>query len=183
MTLCVDDFREFVWPLLERLQEKNERIRQRFGDYAQWEWNPDEASLTLSDPGKPDLHIDVTLVGTTEGRSWEWSWANPNIDPTLKRDMEQVREFGREHGYLRLVDPFVEADQTSGLELTAVAAHILNAQGSFYFATGDGFCYLVYRKMHEPPLGQTAPAASAPASAIDPDDDGWDEKPIPLSLV
>ena len=182
MTLCVDDFREFVVPLLERLQEKNDRIRAHYGVYATWDWDPDEATLTFRDPAKHDLRIDVTLVGTTEDRSWEWSWANPNIDPSLKRDMEQVREFGQEHGYRHLVEPFVETDQEGGLELTAVATHVLNALGSFYFGTGDGFCYLIYRKLHEPLMGEPDTHAAVSADRIDSDDDGWDEKPIPLSL-
>lgn len=183
MTLCEDDFREFVWHLLERMAEKNERIREHFGAHDRWDWDPEHALLTFFDHGKATLRAEVTLAGTTEGRFWEWSWANPNIDPLLRRDMERVREFGESRGYRLLTEPFVEADKEAALELTAVAAHVLNALGSFYCATGDGFCFLIYRKVEESEAAPAEPPPAARDDRINLDDDAWDEPPKPLSLI
>jgi hypothetical protein len=183
LTLCDDDFWEFVHPLMLRLRQKNERVRQQYGDYSQWDWDPDAATLTFRERGQPDLCVDVTLVGTTEGGSWEWSWANPNISPDLKRDMEQIPAFGEAHGYQRLSLPFLKSGQETGLEMTAVTAHVLNAPGSFFFSTGDGYCYLVYRKIRVAREDDRPVAASRREEKITISNNGWDEMPEPQAAL
>jgi hypothetical protein len=95
------------------------------------------------------VRIDVTVVGSTEGKSWEWSWANSNVELRSKRDIEKVREFGRANGYEQLTSAFLEADEYTGWEMTAIAAHILDAPGAYRFPTEAGYCFLVYRKIEE----------------------------------
>jgi hypothetical protein len=62
-------------------------------------------------------------------------------------DTEKVREFGEANGYDKLTSAFLVADEYTGWEMTAVAAHILNAPGGYRFPTDDGYCYLIYRKI------------------------------------
>jgi hypothetical protein len=95
------------------------------------------------------VRIDVTVVGSIEGSSWEWSWANPNYQARSKLGMEKVREFGEANGYDKLTSVFLDADDYTGWEMTAVAAHILDALGAYRFPTEKGHSYLVYRKIEE----------------------------------
>lgn len=61
--------------------------------------------------------------------------------------MDKVREFGEENGYDKLTTPFLESDDYTGWEKTAVAEHLLNALGAYRLPTDCGFCYLIYRKI------------------------------------
>jgi len=61
--------------------------------------------------------------------------------------MDKVREFGEANGYGKLTTPFLDADEYTGWEMTAVAEHVLNALGAYRFPTDDGFCYLAYRRV------------------------------------
>jgi hypothetical protein len=65
--------------LIHESQEKNDRFQERFGLHARWNWDDERSTLTFSDPEKVALEIDVSIVGSTEGNSWEWAWANANI--------------------------------------------------------------------------------------------------------
>ena len=145
MTLCDTNFSEFVLPLVRRLDEKNQHFSERYGIHRHWDWDPETSTLTFFDPVRPTLRVEVAVVGTTQDGSWEWSWANPNIDDAEKRDVARVREFGAAHGYESLTQPFVQADKNTGWAMTAVSAHVLNAPGAFHFSTGNGECYLLYR--------------------------------------
>jgi hypothetical protein len=149
MTVCDDCFREFLHPIFHKLMDKNNQFFERYGRHVRWDWDDVAATLTFSDPVLPTVRIDVTVVGSTEGNSWEWSWANPNYQAYSKRDMEKIREFGEKNGYDKLTSAFLDADEFTGWEMTAVAAHFLGAPGAYRFPTEHGYCYLIYRKIED----------------------------------
>ncbi len=147
MAVCDDCFEEFIHPLVHESQDKNEKFRENYGQHARWDWDEERSTLTFSDPERPSLEIDVAIVGTTEGMSWEWSWANKNIPQSSKMDIEKVREFGESQGYHKLTKGFLEADEYTGWEMTAIAVKVLDDPGSYRFPTEHGYCYLVYRSV------------------------------------
>lgn len=149
MTVCDDCFREFLHPIVHELMDKNKQFFERYGRHSRWHWDDAAITLTFSDPVLPTVRIDVTVVGTIEGKSWQWSWANPNFQARSKQDMEKVREFGYTNGYDKITTAFLEADEYTGWEMTAVAAHLLGAPGAYRFPTEQGYCYLIYRKIEE----------------------------------
>ena len=71
MAICDDCFEDFVHPLVHESQGKNERFREKYGQHARWDWDDEHSTLTFSDPEKPTLDIGVSIVGTTEGNSWQ----------------------------------------------------------------------------------------------------------------
>jgi len=149
VTICGDCFQEFLHPLVHESIEKNNRFREKYGQHERWDWDPDSATLIFSDAGLPSLRVHCSVVGTTRGNQWEWGWANRNIPDSEKRDMELVRNFGEASGYGRLTSPFLDADEYTGWEMTAVAVHLLEALGSYRFPTDQGYCYLVFREVEE----------------------------------
>lgn len=149
MALCDDCFEDFVHPLSHELMEKNQQFREEYGICARWDWDSESATLTFTDPEKPTLRIDVSVVGTTEGNSWEWAWANANFEPHTKLNVDKVREFGEANGFEKLTSAFLEADDYTGWEMTSIAAHILDALGAYRFPTDRGHCYLIYRKIEQ----------------------------------
>ena len=149
MALCDDCFDDFVHPLSHELMAKNERFREQFGIFARWHWDSESATLTFSDPQKPTLRVAVSVVGTTEGNSWEWAWANRNFEPHTKINIDKIREFGEANGSEKLTSGFLDSDEYTGWEMTAIAAHILDAPGAYRFPTDRGHCYLIYRKIEE----------------------------------
>jgi len=126
---------------------KNERFDDVYGGRARWDWDEVAVTLTFSDPVKPAVRIEVSIVGSVEGDSWQWSWANKNYEEPSRIGMGTVRAFGEEKGFEKLTSKFLEADEYTGWEMTAVAAHLLNAPGAYRFPTDEGHVYLIYRKI------------------------------------
>jgi hypothetical protein len=149
VTVCDDCFWEFVHPLFHELMDKNERFEEQYGSHAQYDWDDEAVTLTFSDPILPTVRIDVTVVGSTEGDSWEWSWANANYEDRSKLGIERVRQFGEANGYEKLTSAFLNADEDTGWEMTAVAAHLLDALGAYRFPTDAGHCYLIYKTIQQ----------------------------------
>jgi hypothetical protein len=145
MAACDDCFEEFVHPLVHAGMDKNDAFKRRYGNHARWDWDHLLSTLTFSDLELPTVRVHCSVVGTTQGNSWQWSWANKNIPSSSKLEMDKVRAFGEANGYEKLTTPFLEADKYTGWEMTAVTGHILNALGACRFPTDQGFCYLAYR--------------------------------------
>jgi hypothetical protein len=127
--------------------EKNDAFFLKYGRHKRWDWDDSLSTLTFSDPKLPTVRVHCSVVGTTEGDSWQWSWANKNISPHEKANMEKVREFGEKQGYEKLTNPFLVADEYTGWEMTAVTEHVLDAPGAYRFPTDNGFCYLAFRSV------------------------------------
>ena len=127
--------------------DNNSAFDQRYGHHARWDWDANASTITFTNPDELPLRIHVTVVGTTEGDSWQWTWANKNFEQFTKRDMEKVRAFGEQKGYDQLTTAFLSADEYTGWEMTAVAAYVLSAPGAYRFPTERGFAYVVYRSI------------------------------------
>lgn len=153
MTVCNECFEDFLHPIIHELMSKNKKFDQQYGKHKRWDWDDEAVTLRFSDPDLLTLVIDVSVVGTTEGNRWQWTWANRNFDARSKLDIDKVREFGELHGYDKLTTAFVEADEYTGWAMTAVAAHVLDSPGAYRFETDNGYCYLLYRKIEVIPSG------------------------------
>ena len=165
MAICDDCFQEFLHPLVHELMDKNESFRNRYGLHARWDWDADSATLTFTDPVKPTLRIKTSVVGTMEDDQWEWTWANRNFESHTKRDIEQVRAYGEKNSLEPLTSAFLDADEHTGWEMTAIAAHLLQAPGAYRFPTDRGFCYVLYREIDESePTGEVLDADSNASS-------------------
>jgi hypothetical protein len=147
MTLCNDCFEDFVHPLIHAGMAKNEAFFEKFGRHERWDWDDVSSILTFSDSTLPTVRVHCSVVGTTEGNSWEWSWANENWPAHNKLDMDKIREFGEANGYEKLTTSILDADEYTGWEMTAVTEHLLDALGAYRFPTEDGFCYLAFRRI------------------------------------
>jgi len=142
-----ESFDELLHELVHESMEKNEQFWKRHGRYKRWDWDDEAVTLTFSDPKKQTLRIQVTVVGTTKGNRWQWTWANRNFEERSRIGMEKVREFGEANGYKQLTTAFLDADEHTGWEMTSIASHVLKALGSYRFPTDEGFCYLVFRNI------------------------------------
>lgn len=65
--------------------------------------------------------------------------------------MEKLRDYGEANGLEKLTSRFLEADEYTGWEMTAVAAHVLDAPGAYSFPTDHGRCFLLYRNIEQVP--------------------------------
>jgi len=141
-------YQKFVHPLIHAGMDKNDAFTRHYGDHAHWDWDDSSSTLTFSDLICRRCVFIVRWLGV-QRELLAMVMGKQNTPPHAKLDMDKVREFGVENGYDKLTTPFLEADDYTGWEMTAVAEHVLNALGAYRFATDKGYCYLIYRKIEE----------------------------------
>jgi hypothetical protein len=112
--------------------------------------------LAFSDAsGTARVLARVQLVGAVnvKTRTWLWSWANPDVDPALCKDILEVHMLGETRGIEQLTTPFWEGDAVDGWEMTSISAYVLQARGAYRAATPSGFTYMVMTSLER--LGES----------------------------
>ena len=121
------------------MQERNVVWQQRFGLVG----CPFRGTSTLRRLSFVTTLITWSLpsvwVGTTSLRegTFLWGWANENIPLIARRHLELVREFGIRHQLQLLATPQFTGGRPEALEMLAIAARVLDAEGVFIDSVDD----------------------------------------------
>jgi hypothetical protein len=128
--------------------QRQDVLRNEFGLASMPHAHLNEATgqLVFSDAAAtPRVLASVQLVGSvdTEKRTWLWSWANPDVEPALCKDILEVHMLGETRHIEQLTTPFWDGDAVDGWEMTSISTYVLQAQGAYRAATAQGFTYMV----------------------------------------
>jgi hypothetical protein len=135
---------------------RQDELRARYGlaSMPHAQLNEATGQLIFSDESNvPRVLATVQVVGTVnvEDRTWLWSWANPDVDASLYRDILEVQMLGRTRGIEQLTTPFWDADAVDGWEVTSICAYVLQAAGAYRAASPQGFTYFVMTSVEPMP--------------------------------
>ena len=129
------------------LQTKQDTLAERFElwRHTRWDWNQDRAEIVFSNDGVPAVVAAVAFVGSVSARggTWLWSWANDSLSPAAVGAMARVRDYGEALDRPHLAVPLWPADEHDGWAMTAVAAHLLEADGAYRTPGDNGFTYML----------------------------------------
>ena len=129
------------------LAVKQDALGERFDlwRYARWDWDQDRAEIVFSNEGMGAVVAKIAFVGSLSTRSdtWLWSWANDSLSAAIVGDMAKVRDYGEALNRPHLEVAKWPAEQTDGWGVTAIAAHLLNAEGAYRTPTDNGFIYML----------------------------------------
>ncbi len=114
-------------------------------DHDRWEFAQSTGQLIFfNKAGKKVVAADVQIAGTwAANHSWMWAWNNDSLDPSLKKDMSKVRDFGREKNFYELITPVLTVDPDYAWTLTAVAGGLIKARSAYRVRNGNGYIYFL----------------------------------------
>lgn len=132
------------WPAWSResvalFQARNREWQSRFAlARSAYGFDLDTATLTF-DRGADFVVADLALIGTTSAcdGTFLWSWANESLPPISTSLVARVRAFGEDNDLPLLTRPERPGARPDGLEMLAIAARILDAEGCFAHEAGD----------------------------------------------
>jgi hypothetical protein len=146
------------WPRWSRdsvalFQSRNRDWQSRFGLRTHpYRFDLETATLTF-DRGADLVVADLAVIGTTsrsEG-TFLWSWANESLPVAATARATRVRVFGDENDLPLLTRPEWPAARPEGLEMLAISARILDAEGTFVHESGDVTHYFALFDFREMP--------------------------------
>lgn len=116
----------------QALQEKSDK-KWRWQSMGRWDFDGEAGTLTFSDRSRATVVADIQLVGSYSKRSntFQWAWETLGEDDSDAEVIARLRVFGEVRGIDQLTTPNWECDETTGWEMTALAAHVLGASGVY----------------------------------------------------
>lgn len=137
----VDESNDYLGAVLDAA-----KIDFKLGSYERYDWDQEKGELVFSDQGVPKVAVKIQFVGSisTKSGTWLWSWDNPSVLENIKKHVQRVRDFGKQHGISKLTTAKWEAEEVDGWEMTAIAAKLLNAKGAYRSPKDDGFTFMVF---------------------------------------
>ncbi|NVB85791.1 MAG: hypothetical protein HOV81_45935 [Kofleriaceae bacterium] len=114
--------------------------RHSLAESAPYRWDLETAALKLG-----NASFGLVTVGTITGGSFLWSWANDSIPPAAKVGIDKVRQFGIDNDLELLIESCAPGGLPQGQECLAIAARILDADGSWIDATDAGYILFALR--------------------------------------
>jgi len=121
------------------MQERNDAWMREFGlSGCQYEWNLDSAQI-LFRSDTVEVVADICVVGSVSEAqgTFLWAWANEEIPCQARRGLDKVRAFGESNNLELLTIPEWGGSRPEGLEMSAIAARLLDAAGVWIETSAD----------------------------------------------
>jgi hypothetical protein len=139
-----DFLRQAKWSMRSQM-DQNEKEHQ-LSTYPRFDWDPWRRELVFSTAGTPKVVAGIQAVGSLSAKSntWLWAWANSEYPEPLRQSVLRAKEFGTQHGVLRLIQPRWAAKEADGWDMTAIAFRLNEAKGAFRSPSPDGFTFMLF---------------------------------------
>jgi hypothetical protein len=141
------EFRQLVGQATEYLRDRITYAREKFGigEFERYDYDLHSGRFWWSDAGVPKVEAHIVIVGSisTKSNTWLWSWANSHLDDVRTPEIEQVREYGIQHGVLQLTEPKWPAEEIDGWEMTSISARLLESTAAYRSPASSGALFLL----------------------------------------
>jgi hypothetical protein len=117
----------------------------RINDHERYDFDQETGQLIFSSGGEPAVICDVAFVGSiAEGPgTWMWSWANESNEEIVKARAREVRRYGEEQGFERLVGAQWLGTEADGWRMAAISTYLLDGIGAYRAPSDERHLFMV----------------------------------------
>ena len=117
--------------------------------FDRWDLDQKAGTLVFSRSDGTRATCPAQIIGSfnTEKKTWLWAWDNASVEDALKADSRKVKAYGDQHKIARLTEPSWSGEEQDAWDMTAVAAHLCDAQGAYRGPSGALQIYLIFGKV------------------------------------
>lgn len=122
-------------------------------DLGRWDFDDEVSTLTFSDTTGGGVIADVRLVGSYSSRSntFQWAWETFRETARESAPITHLRTFGEVRGIPDLTTPLWKCDESTGREMTSLAAYVLGADAVYRAAFDHQYWFMLlsnFRRAH-----------------------------------
>jgi hypothetical protein len=116
-----------------------------------FDWNQEQGRITFTGPNQPPVVADIQFVGSWSEKAgtWMWAWANESVLESMKKEVQEVLEFGRLNQLIELIDPVWKAPLEAAWDMTTLSCYILQSDMAYRApdSQSPGFTFLSLRNL------------------------------------
>ena len=142
-----DEFNDLVKTSTEELQVKQQNNKAWGIDtFDHWDLDQTAGTLVFSRADGTRATCPVQIIGSfnTEKKTWLWAWDNRSVTAELTTLARQVRAFGKRNRIEKLTEPSWSAEESDAWEMTALAAHLGEAEGAYRGPSGALHIFMTF---------------------------------------
>lgn len=145
-------YQEFLEKSRQYLEAMQSGCEQKYhlSQFDRMDYEQETGTMIFSSTGRLNrVLVEYQIVGSLSERSntWLWSWDNPYLLENTYRDIWKVKDFGEKNEIEKLCTPKWEASVREAWDMTAVAAKLLKARGSYSFMSDDIRVFIIFKFM------------------------------------
>jgi hypothetical protein len=122
----------------------------RLNQYSRMDYEQETGMMIFSDVGVvPRVAAHYQIVGSLSRKTntWLWAWDNPYLLENTLEDIWKVKEFGDKNHIEYLINPKWEATEQEAWDMTAIAAYLLKAKGSYAFLSDEIQVFVIFTRI------------------------------------
>lgn len=137
------------------LNEQMKIVEETYGihGYENWHYDQETGILTFSNSESQDKIVEIHYeeVGSISkiSQTWLWSWANPNLEPKIKTEIESVKNYGEVNNLESLTKRKWFGDEYDSWEMTAISAYLMKAKGAYRLPLENTFTFVIYKEIND----------------------------------
>jgi len=137
------------------LNEQMKIVEETYGihSYENWFYDQETGILTFSNSESQDKIVEIQYeeVGSISkiSQTWLWGWANPNLEPKIKTEIEFVKKYGEVNNLESLTKRKWFGDEYDGWEMTAISAYLMKAKGAYRLPLENTFTFVIYKEIND----------------------------------
>ena len=146
MTLTsFENFKNECLSHISSLQDKFTRLYD-LNSYERWDFDEDFGVLHFESDNGRNLYFKYSLVGSFSSKTstWKWSWDNQYLKESERKNVDKVKAFGEQNGFIALTTGLIQGDEYIGSEMTAISAKVLQAIGMYRFTQDHLTYYIIF---------------------------------------
>jgi hypothetical protein len=123
----------------------------KLDEFKHFDFNQEKGQLVFSEGVGQNVVCEVQIIGTfsNDSKTWLWAWDSRWTLDHLKRDAKAVRDYGSQHGLNRLTTPKWSATEADGWDMTAIAAHVVHAEGAYRLPDREVLIFMLLKTIKE----------------------------------
>lgn len=134
-------YNNFAESCLQELQVLQAKFLEAYNidSYEQWLYNQATGLLTFS-TGSTELNFKYFEAGSyyPKSTSWKWAWDNHSTLDNVKRKSLEVKAYGEQCNFSKLIDGYFQSDEYEAWEFTAIARKLAKGIGVYRPVNEDG---------------------------------------------
>ncbi|MDC7231641.1 MAG: hypothetical protein PQJ58_00290 [Spirochaetales bacterium] len=135
-----EELKSWTETCLDELEIKLKNLKDKFGlgSLDGYHLDTDKGLLIFEKDGKPACSFKALAIGTLvpDQQNWLWGWANRSLPEEMRNASGELKGLREETGFNIFEIESFKADTALAQELSALAVHVLGADG-LYRVIGD----------------------------------------------
>ena len=161
------DLDEELFQALLALEEKRLDQPYNWDEASSWAMDQNHARLTVFFDDDTEISARMQIVGTFNGETFMWAWANQTIDARLRVDSLKLKEHGESNGWTIFSQEEFPATARDAYAMMALAAEFAGADGAYAGESVGTATYVILFGLPKQAVPSTDQPEFGPPSVID----------------